>query len=144
MAKLLSVRINKRKQRSFYRRGFFKFYSLINVPVDDRTKENVSALKDMEGGKAPGDNGILVDVLKDAVIEVQTRSAHWFSRSIYQERLFELLCNAIVILLHKKRYHNELNNDHLISLLEKYTSIYKIFPDISTKILDEKHPQEQE
>ncbi|XP_069993133.1 craniofacial development protein 2-like [Penaeus vannamei] len=72
----------------------FKFkirISTVNVTTDQSEipkilpKEVEYALKNMKRGKAPGEDGILVDLLKDAREELHSRLAHLFPL-MYKER----------------------------------------------------------
>ena len=108
------------------------------------TKEVSFALKSMKRGKAPGDDGISVDLLMDAGTEIHSRLAQLYTQCIRKENVPESWCNAIVILLHKKGDQKDLSNYRPISLL---SNIYKIFSKILTnrlaKLLDENQPKEQ-
>ena len=106
--------------------------------------EVVFALKGMKRGKAPGEDGILVDFLKDAGTEVHRRLARLFSQCIHKKKLPVSWYNAIIILLYKKGDHQDLSNYRPISLL---SNIYKLFSKIltnrSAKPLNENQPREQ-
>ena len=122
----------------------------VNASVDvssvpEVTSEEVRfALKSMKRGKAPGDDGISVDLLKDAGTEVHCRLAQLYTQCIRKESVPESWCNAIVILLYKKGDPKDLSNYRPISLL---SNVYKVFSKILTnrlaKLLDENQPREQ-
>lgn len=52
-----------------------------------------------------------VDALKNARVEVYSRSTYLFPRSMHQERLPESKCNAVMILMHNKEDHKEIRSD---------------------------------
>ena len=97
----------------------------------------------MKCRKASGEDGVLIDLLKDAG-EVHCRLAQLYTQCIHKESVPEPWCNAVVILLHKKGDQKDLSNYRPISLL---SNVYKVFSKILTnrlsKVLDENQPREQ-
>ena len=91
-----------------------------DIGIDEVTH----ALKDMKRGKAPAEDGILADFLKDGGVELQRRLSLLFTKCIQIKQVPEEWCNANVILLHKKGDQRDLGNYRPISLL---SNLYKLF-----------------
>ena len=60
------------------------------------------ALNKTKRGKAPREDGITSDMLKDAEDEVHNKLAQLFTQCLCKGNVNEAWCNAIVNLLHKK------------------------------------------
>ena len=111
---------------------------------DITTSEVAFALKHMKRGKAPGDDDITTDLLKDAGEDLYKKLAQLFTRCLKEKKVPESFGVGIVILLYKKGDSKELGNYRPITLL---SVIYKLFSKIITnrltKTLDENQPREQ-
>ena len=92
-------------------------------------EEVAFALKSMKRGKAPGEDGISIDLLKDARTEVHCKLAQLYTCCIRKESAPESWCNAIVLLFHKKGDQKDLNNYRPISLS---SNVYEVFCKIPT------------
>lgn len=109
------------------------------------TKAEVEhAICQMKKGKAPGEDDVPIDLLKDAGESVLEALSNLYTACLTQEDIPSTWANAVVILLHKKGDQKDLANYRPISLL---CSMYKIFTKIIctriTKTLDENQPREQ-
>ena len=108
------------------------------------TSEVAFALNHMKRGKAPGDDDITTDLLKDAGEDLYKKLAQLFSNCLKEKKVPESFGVGIVILLYKKGDNKELGNYRPITLL---SVIYKLFSKILTnrltKTLDENQPREQ-
>lgn len=112
------------------------------MSVDDSTstvseiiKNKVfSAWKDVKQGRAPGQEGILADVLKGAGTEAYSRFFCLYSQCMHQERL-----NAMVIFccIRKNTKKKNLSNNCLISLFNVCRLFCKILINRLMKPLNE-------
>ena len=93
----------------------------------------------MKKGKAPGEDEILTDVLKEGGEVVISKLADLFTQCIREGKIPDNWSNAIIILLHKKGNITDLGNYRPISLL---SNVYKLFTKI-TAALDFNQPREQ-
>ena len=102
------------------------------------------ALKDMTRGKAAGEDGITVDLIKDGGDIMLEKLAALYTQCLTTSSVPESWKNANIILIHKKGDVKELKNYRPISLL---SVLYKIFTKIiSNRIratLDFSQPREQ-
>ena len=108
------------------------------------TSEVTFALNHMKRGKAPGDDDITTDLLKDAGEDLYQKLAQLFTKCLKEKKVPESFGVGIVILLYKKGDNKELGNYRPITLL---SVIYKVFSKIITnrltQTLDENQPREQ-
>ena len=123
------------KVQEFYEKSYS---SSINGPVTNQVTDTSEvphilidevkhALNKTKRGKAPGEDGITSDMLKDAGDEVHKKIAQLFTQCLRKRDGPEAWCNAIVSLLHKKGDKEDLGNYRPISLL---SPIYKSFSKI--------------
>ena len=85
------------------------------------------ALKDMTRGKAAGEDGITVDLIKDGGDIMLEKLAALYTQCLTTSSVPESWKNANIILIHKKGDVKELKNYRPISLL---SVLYKIFTKI--------------
>lgn len=109
------------------------------------TKDEVEmALKAMKRGKAAGDDGITVDLLKDGGYIVLEKLAKLFSECLRTTKVPQAWKNANMILVHKKGDVKDLRNYRPISLL---SVVYKLFTKVIlnriSDTLDFNQPREQ-
>ena len=108
------------------------------------TSEIHQAINQLKRNKAPGEDNITPDLIKDAAEIITPRLANLFTECLKQGKIPTDWQNAIIILLHKKGDQKELGNYRPISLLP---IIYKLFTKVITnriaKELDNQQPREQ-
>ena len=106
--------------------------------------EVAKALKEMKRGKAPGNDEILVDVLKDGGDIVLDQLAKLFTLCIEKTQIPDSWNNALMILIHKKGDIKDVKNYRPISLLSNtYKLFTKVLTNRITRILDFNQPREQ-
>ena len=107
-----------------------------NVGSEDLPEISVeeikAALKDLKNGKAPGEDGIPIEAIKEGGDELLTVIANMFNKCLEESRIPDSWNNAVVIVLHKKGDITKLGNYRPISLLSQ---LYKLFTKIITKRL---------
>lgn len=113
---------------------------ITDVKVDEVKK----ALKSMKRGKAAGEDGVSVDILKAGGDVVIAKLANLFTKCLKDGKTPTSWKNAVVVLLHKKGDTKDLKNYRPISLL---SVLYKLFTRVITNrignTLDANQPREQ-
>ena len=109
------------------------------------SKEEVTAaIESMSRGKAGGEDGLTIDLIKDAGETVVGRLADLFTKCLETMSVPSAWKNALVVLIHKKGDIKDLKNYRPISLL---AVTYKLFTKVITnrinRTLDEEQPREQ-
>jgi len=111
-----------------------------NITINEVKK----AITDMKRGKAPGEDEILVEYLKEGGDVICKELAELFTQCIKSNEIPKSWNNAIIILLHKKGDITDLKNYWPISLL---SNLYKLFTKVLTNrmnnTLDFNQPREQ-
>ena len=74
-------------------------------------------MKEMKGGKAPGEDQITADLLKDGREIVLEKLANLYTQCLMTAMVPESWKNANIILIHKKGDMKDLKNYRPISLL---------------------------
>ena len=111
--------------REFYEK---LYSSSINVPVTNLITDTSEvphilidevkhALNKTKTGKAPREDGMSSDMLKDAGDEVHNKLAQLFTQCLCKRDVPEAWCNAILSLLHRKGDNKDPGNYLPISLL---------------------------
>jgi len=104
--------------------------------MPDITMDEVqTALDEMKNGKAPGEDDIPIEAIKEggrALLEMITAL---FNKCLEQTKVPEMWENAIITLLHKKGDITKLENYRPISLL---SHLYKLFMKVITKRITKK------
>ena len=60
------------------------------------------AMKQMKNNKAPGDDEIVIDIIKEGGQELYEHIAKWFTNCLRKRNILQAWNNAVIILLHKK------------------------------------------
>ena len=113
--------------------------------IEAVTKEEIKkALKSMKRGKAPGEDGISVDLIKDAGEIAIEKLSRLFTKCLEAGKIPRTWKNATIVLIHKKGDLTDLKNYRPISLL---SVVYKLFSKVITNriadTLDSSQPKEQ-
>ncbi|MCJ3464047.1 reverse transcriptase family protein, partial [Klebsiella pneumoniae] len=108
------------------------------------TEEVMKALKEMQAGKAPGEDQITAELLKDGGQIILEKLASLYTQCLMTASIPESWKNANIILIHKKGDTKDLKNYRPISLL---SVVYKVFTKVITNricaTLDFSQPKEQ-
>src|SRR5277367_5522719 len=125
-------------------------YTAPNATVtDDPIPEVLSwevqyAIKQMKNNKAPGDDGIVIDIIKEGGQELYHHIAKLFTNCLSKHKTPEAWDNAIIILLHKKGDIKDINNYRPISLLSHMSKLFgKVIKNRIEKQLDFNQAGEQ-
>ena len=122
----------------------------VEISQEERTEPPILSsevrhvIETMKPGKAPGEDKIAVDMLKEGGEELDQALAKLYNYCQVHKKIPKKWYNAIIILLFKKGDAKDLKNYRPISLL---SALYKIFTKIITNritnILDSNQPNEQ-
>ena len=88
------------------------------------TVEVQHAVKQMKNNKAPGDDGIVIDILKEGGELLYKQLSRLFTNCLRQRTISTQWNNAIIILLHKKGDVKDINNYRPISLLSHMSKLF--------------------
>lgn len=121
---------------------------IINVGSEDMphitTEEVRNSLKEMKGGKSPGEDQIVIEAVKSGGEQIIIKITALLNLCLEKGMVPERWNNAVTILIHKKGDITNLENYRPISLL---SHLYKLFTKIITKRLENKleayQPREQ-
>ncbi|KAL1447418.1 hypothetical protein WDU94_003530 [Cyamophila willieti] len=91
------------------------------------TDEVWKVMRKMKNGKSPGEDGVSIDILKEAGNEFYNLMANLFNKCILMCDIPDDWKNALMILIHKKGDKKDIGNYRPISLL---SVMYKIFTGI--------------
>jgi len=92
-------------------------------------EEIKTALQKMKNGKAPGEDGILIESIKEGGDTLLQAISALFSKCLEESKIPDSWNNAVVVLLHKKGDITRLENYRPISLLSQ---LYKLFTKVIT------------
>ena len=120
----------------------------MNIAIEDvpdiTVDEIKMAIKSTKRGKTAGEDGISIDLIKDAGEIASVKLANLFTKCVREGKIPKAWKNAIIILIHKKGDTKDLKNYRPISLL---SVIYKLFTKVITnritETLDSNQPREQ-
>jgi endonuclease/exonuclease/phosphatase family metal-dependent hydrolase len=102
------------------------------------------AIKQMKNNKAPGPDGMVIDIIKEGGHELFQHIARLFTNCLSTRKIPEDWNNAIIILLHKKGDIKDINNYRPISLLSHMSKLFtKVIKNRIEKQLDLNQPREQ-
>lgn len=102
------------------------------------------ALKQMKNDKAPGDDGIVVELLKAGEESTIKKLKEIFNLAQETETIPEKWKNAIIVLIHKKGDKKDIGNYRPISLLSHVFKLYmRVVKNRINATLDENQPPEQ-
>lgn len=133
------------KEDPEYKTSTGKIMNIGSEEMPDVNKEEViMALSSMKNNKAPGEDDITVELLKEGGEEIITKMCELFNECLKEGKIPDTWNNAIVVLLYKKGDRADIENYRPISLLSQ---IYKLFSKIITNRLthrlDDYQPVEQ-
>ena len=114
-------------------------------PIPDILSSEIEkAISQMNNNKAPGEDGIVIELMKEGSAEVYGPLARLFTSCIRTRKTPKDWNNAVIILLHKKGDIKDIGNYRPISLV---SHISKLFTRVLTNrlegILDSNQPREQ-
>ena len=114
-------------------------------PVPEVLLEEVEhAMKQMSNNKAPGQDGIPIDVIKQGGPKIFKRIAQLFTRCLNERKTPLDWNNAVIILLHKKGDKKDINNYRPISLISHMSKLFtKVIKNRISLQLEEHQPREQ-
>jgi hypothetical protein len=102
------------------------------------------AIKQMKSNKAPGADGVVIDIIKEGGHELYQNIARLFTNCLSTRKIPQNWNNAIIILLHKKGDIKDINNYRPISLLSHMSKLFtKVIKNRIEKQLDINQPREQ-
>jgi Reverse transcriptase (RNA-dependent DNA polymerase) len=98
----------------------------------------------MKSNKAPGADGVVIDIIKEGGHELYQNIARLFTNCLSTRKIPQNWNNAIIILLHKKGDIKDINNYRPISLLSHMSKLFtKVIKNRIEKQLDINQPREQ-
>lgn len=117
----------------------------INDQLPDVLPSEVrKAITDSKSGKAPGEDDLSIDVLKESGKEVDKMMAKIFTDCLREQNIPDKWKSANIILIHKKGDKEDLKNYRPISLLPTlYKLLTKILSNRLKRKFDENQPKEQ-
>ena len=137
----------------FYKELYSSTADRPNIPpttgTDDPIPEILSwevqyAITQMKNNKAPGDDEIVIDVIKEGGPELCRHIAKLFTNCLRKRKTPEAWNNAVITLLHKKGDIKDINNYRPISLLSHMSKLFgKVIKNRIEKQLDFNQAREQ-
>ena len=121
----------------------------IQTPAEDSVPEVLCAevqhaVKQMKNNKAPGDDGVVIDIVKEGGEVLFKQLSRLFTNCMRQRTTPKEWNNAIIILLHKKGDVKDINNYRPISLLSHMCKLFtKVIKNRIEKQLDINQAREQ-
>ena len=121
----------------------------IQTSAEDSVPEVLSAevqhaVKQMKNNKAPGDDGVVIDIVKEGGEVLYKQLSRLFTNCLRQRTIPKEWNNAIIILLHKKGDVKDINNYRPISLLSHMSKLFtKVIKNRIEKQLDINQAREQ-
>ena len=114
-------------------------------PLPEITLDELShALKQMKNNKAPGEDGIVIDVIKEGADEINKHIVNLFNMCLQKRETPKEWNNALIILLHKKGDVKDISNYRPISLLSHMSKLFtKVIKNRIERQLDENQAREQ-
>ena len=102
------------------------------------------AVKQMKNNKAPGDDGVVIDIVKEGGEVLHKQLARLFTNCLNQRTIPPEWNNAIIVLLHKKGDVKDINNYRPISLLSHMSKLFtKVIKNRIERQLDANQSREQ-
>ena len=121
----------------------------IQTSAEDSVPEVLSAevqhaVKQMKNNKAPGEDGVVIDIVKEGGEVLYKQLSRLFTNCLRQRTIPKEWNNAIIILLHKKGDVKDINNYRPISLLSHMSKLFtKVIKNRIEKQLDINQAREQ-
>ena len=87
-------------------------------------EEVYHAVKQMKNSKAPGEDGVVIDIIKEGGFQLYKHIARLFTSCLVTRKIPQSWNNAVIILLHKKGDVTDINNYRPISLSSHMSKLF--------------------
>ena len=117
--------------------------SLEGLVQDVLVEEVYHAVKQKKNSKAPGEDGIIIDIIKEGGFQLYKHIARLFTSCLVTRKIPQSWNNAVIILLQKGDV-TDIKNYRPISLLSYMSKLFtKVVKNQIEKQLDQNQPREQ-
>ena len=84
--------------------------TLEGLVQDVLVEEVYHAVKQMKNSKAPGEDGVVIDIIKEGGFQLYKHIVRLFTSCLVSRKIPQSWNNAVIILLHKKGNVTDINN----------------------------------